>query len=105
VPGLVVIKESEATTIQVKRLTQDGEVILYCHSSARARKETAMRTRMQQRFEEGLQKLAAGLAQPRGCKNYEKILTRLGRLRERYPTVARFYNIQLQHHQGHRRGG
>jgi transposase len=98
--GLVVIKESNATTIQVKRLTQEGEVILYCQSSARARKETAICTRMQQRFEEGLQKLAAGLTKPRGCRNYEKILGRLGRLRERYPTVARFYDIQVHQQQG-----
>ena len=98
--GLVVVKESNAATIQVKRLDQDGEVLLYCQSSARGRKETAMRTRMQQRFEEGLQKLAAGLEKPRGCRNYEKITLRLGRLRERYPSIARFYDIQVQHQDG-----
>lgn len=98
--GLVVIKESKAATIQVKRLDQDGEVLLYCQSSARGRKETAMRTRMQQRFEEGLQKLAAGLEKPRGCKDYEKVTLRLGRLRERYPSLARFYDIQVQHQDG-----
>jgi len=98
--GLVVIQESKSTTIQVKRLDQNGEVLLYCRSSARARKETAMRTRMQQRFEEGLQKLAAGLKKPHGCKDYEKIALRLGRLRERYPSIARFYDIQVEHHDG-----
>ena len=98
--GLVVIKESAAATIQVKRLDQDGEVLLYCQSSARGRKETAMRTRMQQRFEEGLQKLAAGLEKPRGCKDYEKITLRLGRLRERYPSIARFYDLEVQPQDG-----
>ena len=98
--GLVVIKESDATTIQVKRLDQEGEVLLYCHSSARGRKEIAMRTRMQQRFEESLQNLAAGLHKPRGCKDYAKVLGRLGRLRERYPTIAQFYDIQVQHRDG-----
>jgi hypothetical protein len=81
-------------------LDQDGEALLYCQSSARARKEAAMRTRMQQRFEEKLQKLAAGLKKPRGCKDYEKITMRLGRLRERYPSIARFYDIQVQHQEG-----
>jgi transposase len=98
--GLVVIKESDATTIQVKRLDQAGEVLLYCQSSARGRKEAAMRTRMQQRFEESLQNLAAGLTKPRGCKDYAKVLGRLGRLRERYPTIAQFYDIQIQHRDG-----
>jgi transposase len=98
--GLTVIRENDATTIRVKRLAQDGEVILYCHSTARGRKEAAMRTRMQQRFEEKLQNLAAGLAKPRGCRNYEKVLGRLGRLRERYPSIAQFYHIQVQHQDG-----
>jgi len=98
--GLVVIQESKSTTIQVKRLDQDGEALLYCQSSARARKETAMRTRMQQRFEEGLEKLAAGLKKPHGCKDYGKITLRLGRLRERYPSIARFYDIQVEHRDG-----
>lgn len=98
--GLTVIRENDSATIRVKRLAQDGEVILYCHSTARGRKEAAMRTRMQQGFEEKLQNLAAGLEKPRGCKNYEKVLERLGRLRERYPSIAQFYDIQVHHHDG-----
>ena len=98
--GMVVIKETNATTIQVQRLNQEGEVILCCQSSARARKKTEMRTRMQKRFEEGLEKLAASLTQPRGLKSYAKVMERLGRLRERYPTIAQFYEIQVEHHDG-----
>ena len=98
--GMVVIKETDVTTIQVQRLNQDGEVILCCQSSARARKEAEMRTRMQQRFEEGLAKLAAGLSKPRGIKSYAKVMERLGRLRERYPTIAQFYEIHVEHRDG-----
>jgi len=98
--GMVVIKETDATTIQAQRLNQDGEVLLCCQSSARVRKEEAMRTRMQQRFEEGLAKLADGLTKPRGCKNYAKVMERLGRLRERYPTIAQFYDIQVEQGDG-----
>jgi transposase len=98
--GMVVIKETNATTIQVQRLNQDGEVILCCQSSARARKEAEMRTRMQKRFEEGLEKLAASLTKPRGLKSYAKVVERLGRLRERYPTIAQFYEIKVEHHDG-----
>ena len=98
--GMVVIKETNATTIQVQRLNQDGEVILCCQSSARGRKEAEMRTRMQKRFEEGLEKLAASLTKPRGLKSYAKVMERLGRLRERYPTIAQFYEIKVEHHDG-----
>ena len=98
--GMVVIKETNATTIQVQRLNQEGEVILCCQSSARARKEAEMLTRMQKRFEEGLEKVAASLAKPRGLKSYAKVMERLGRLRERYPTIAQFYEIKVEHHNG-----
>jgi hypothetical protein len=33
-----------------------------------------MRTRMQKRFEEGLEKLAASLTKPRGLKSYAKVI-------------------------------
>lgn len=56
---LVVIKSEDDLTVKAKRLDREGadassEVILYCESSARARKEASMKTRWQQRFEEGL---------------------------------------------------
>jgi hypothetical protein len=37
---------------------------------------------------------------PRGCKSYGKIVARLGRLREHYPTIAQFYDIKVEHRDG-----
>jgi transposase len=98
--GLLVIKEDKSNMVQVKRLDQEGEVLLYCHSTGRARKEQSMQTRMQQRFEEGLQNLAASLSKPRGRKRYDKVVERLGRLKEKYPSVAQFYRIEVQQQAG-----
>lgn len=98
--GLTVIKETPDATIRVKRLEEAGEVVLYCHSTGRAKKEAAMRTRLTGRFEEGLTRLAASLAKPRGLKSYPKVMERLGRLKEKYPRVARFYDIEVQQQAG-----
>lgn len=98
--GLLVIKEDKSNMVQVKRLDQEGEVLLYCHSTGRARKEQSMQTRMQQRFEEGLQNLAASLSKPRGRKRYDKVVERLGRLKEKYHSVAQFYRIEVQQQAG-----
>lgn len=95
--GLLVIKEDRSATIQVKRMDHHGEVLLYCQSSGRARKEEAMKARFQKRFEEGLQSLAGSLTKRRGIKSYERVLERLGRLRERYPTISQFYRIEVEH--------
>ena len=72
-------------TIRIQRfLSEDGsEVRLYCHSEMRQEKETAMTRRFTERFEQGLAKLAAGLDKPRGNKNRDKLLEKIGRLKDK----------------------
>ncbi len=98
--GLVVIRSEPDSTIKAQRLEREGEVILYCQSSARARKEEAMKARFQKRFEEGLAAIAASLTRRRGHKRYGKVMERLGRLRERYPSIARFYEVRVTEEKG-----
>ena len=98
--GLIVIKEDKHSIVRAKRLDQDGEVLLYCESTARVRKEEAIKARFQKRFEDGLASIVASLGKKRGVKRYEKVLERLGRLREKYPTIAQFYDVAVQHELG-----
>ena len=83
--------------IQVQRVCdEDGkEVRLYCYSEARAEKENAMTQRQVERFEAGLQKIAEGLAKPRGEKNLLKLQERIGRLKERSRGIGAQYEITL----------
>lgn len=98
--GLVVIRSEKDSTVKAKRLDREGEVILYCESSARARKGGEMKARFQQRFEAGLEAIAASLSKKRGHKGYGKVMERMGRLREHYPTIARFYDVRVQEEKG-----
>jgi len=98
--GLTVIKEDKDSTVEVKRLDGDGEVILYCQSTARARKEESMKAGFQKHFEEGLQAISDSLAKKRGHKGYGRVMERLGRLKERYPSIAQFYNVEVQEERG-----
>ena len=82
-------------TIQ-RVVSDDGsEVRLYCHSEARQEKEIAMTDRFVQTFENGMAKLAAGLLKPRGEKNRDKLLQRIGRLQEKSHGIGRHYRIEL----------
>ena len=99
--GLTVIKEDKDSTVEVKRLDGDGETILYCQSTARARKEESMKASFQKHFEEGLQAISGSLSKKRGHKAYGRVMERLGRLKERYPTIAQFYNVEV-HQEGDR---
>jgi hypothetical protein len=47
-------------------------------------------------LEAELQHLAKGLHQRRRVKNYEKVLVRIGRRRQRYSRVARYYDIRVE---------
>jgi transposase len=92
------IREEGSTRIRVQRLVDEasGEVRLYCHSTGREAKEQGIARRFSTRLEAELQHLAEGLHQRRRVKNYEKVLTRIGRLRQRYSRVARYYDIRVE---------
>src|ERR1019366_7421284 len=84
-------------TIQLQRvLNADGtEVRLYCHSTGRDTKETAISGRFVTRFETGLAKLAAGLDKPRAQKKLADIQQRIGRLKEKSRGIGQHYEITV----------
>ncbi|MBK1633951.1 transposase [Thiohalocapsa halophila] len=92
------IKEDGALTIRAQRVVNDdtGEVELYCHSTQREQKERGIAERFAQRFEAKLQKLADGLHKPRTVKRYEKVLEAIGRLKQKYPRAAQYYEISVE---------
>ncbi len=79
-----------------KTLSEDGqEVLLYCHSIGREAKEKAMSARFCQAFEAGLQKMSDGLSKPRAEKRYDKLLERLGRLKQKSRGASQHYTVTL----------
>jgi transposase len=79
-----------------KEMSEDGkEVRLYCHSAGREAKETAMAARFAQGFEAGLQKIADGLHKPRAEKRHDKLLERIGRLKEKSRGASQHYTVTL----------
>ena len=97
--------ETQAVTINTaggepirlqKEMGEDGkEVRLYCHSAGREAKETAMTARFTQGFEAGLQKIADGLLKPRAEKRHDKLLERIGRLKEKSRGASQHYTVAL----------
>ena len=72
------------------------EVLVWCHSLQKEKKEEGIKNLFRQRFEEGLKKIAAGLTKKNGVKVYEKVMERIGRLKERYSRTARHFEIAVQ---------
>ena len=71
------------------------EVELYCHSTAKEAKEEGIRSRFEGRFEDEIKKLQAGLQKKNGIKGYDKVIEKIGRLKERFRRVARRYEINV----------
>lgn len=82
--------------VQIKRIDKGDEVFLLCVSPARAEKEKAIRERQEKKLVKDLEALVLSVAKAleRNEPMEDKDLgERIGRLRERYPRAARYYEI------------
>ena len=76
--------------------TQDGESELCIWSEERQAKDDAILAQQRERFEGELQALHEGLAK-KGCtKRFDKVVERLGRLKERYRRVSGQYTLRVE---------
>jgi hypothetical protein len=95
----VLVKGDGDLRVYAQRIVnaRTGEVELYCHSSQREKKERGIAELFARRYEEALDKLAAGLHKKGTVKRYDKVLQRLGRLKQKYSRAARYYEVSVEH--------
>ncbi len=98
--GMVVIKAEGERLIRGRLVKTGEEWVLQCRSEQRRAKEQGMKERFQKRFEQGLEALAAGLGKKGTSKSYEKIIERIGRLKERSHGIHQYYDIQITQQEG-----
>jgi hypothetical protein len=93
----VAVETGSGESLRLQReVSEDGkEVLLHCYSPGRDAKETAMVKRFGDAFEAGLQKIADGLNKPRAEKRHDKLLERIGRLKERSRGMGQHYTVHL----------
>ena len=94
------IKLSDKKNCLKVRLTgTEEESYLLCHSKAKEAKEKSIFERKFDRFEENLNDIKEGLKKKRTHKKFEKIVERIGRLKEKYG-VGSLHNIEIRHKKG-----
>jgi transposase len=96
----ILIKETKQNKVEAKRITGDDEVLLYCKSNLKQKKERSMQGRLEQNFEEQLTRIAKSTRKKGGTKRWDKVLKRIGRLQEKYKQIARFYEIDVEERNG-----
>jgi len=97
---IAVKKDDNANTVFVQaglaKSKETDELELYCHSTDKERKEESINTKFQERFEDELQKARNALHLRNGTKRYDKVVERIGRLKERFKLVSHHYNVSIE---------
>ena len=71
------------------------DTFLKVESPAKGRKEQGIKNRLEQGYEQQLELIKEGLFKPRGTKKADKVQQRIGRAKQKYPSIHHLYNITL----------
>ena len=74
--------------------TAAADTFYWVRSEAKAAKEKGMHDQFTRRFEAELEKIKASLSKKHGTKKADKVLIRIGRAKQKYPSVASHYDIE-----------
>ncbi len=102
------IVEAEATTVSVidnkkqkielcpVKSDRNTDYYLKVESHTKELKERSMNEHFRKHFEEGLQKIADSISKKSGVKTEDKVYERIGRLKQKYPSIHRFFEIDVE---------
>lgn len=88
-------KEQKIELLHVQR-GDEGDFYLKVKSDAKIIKEQSISTKFQTRFEEALQKVVSSLSKKSGIKTLEKVHQRIGRIKQKYPSTQKYYDIEVK---------
>jgi hypothetical protein len=95
-PVIVNDRKNREITLEKVLANNDSAYYMKVTSPAKALKERAMKTLFEERFEDGLERIKASLTKKSGVKTYEKVLERIGRLKQKYSSAHGRYKIEVE---------
>lgn len=91
----LVTKSKKVIRLQSVRSEHHEDYFLKVESPAKRQKESGIQNRLETGYEHQLSLIAHSLTKPRGTKQKEKVLERIGRAKQKYPSVHSRYEIEL----------
>jgi len=93
----VLLETKSKRQVRLKAVSNNTNTDYYLEVASEDKYETAnsMRRQFEERFEMELQKIAQSLERKGGTKKTTKVHERIGRARERYPSVQYYYDIEV----------
>jgi len=91
----VTVEDNRKQKIKLQKVVCEkyNDFILKIDSDAKRVKELSMNNRFQESFEKGLSVIASSLTKKSGTKIEAKVYERVGRLKQKYPSISRYYEI------------
>jgi transposase len=94
---LLTTKSKQAVLLKSLNTPGQKDFFMSVESEAKALKEQSMKTQFEERFEDMLRTAVNALSSKSGIKQYDKVLERIGRAKQKYPSVAKYYVIEIKH--------
>ena len=94
-PVQIVDKREQPIELLRVKVENDGDNYLWVKSQAKAEKENSMHNQFSERFEEGLRGIQNSISKRGGTKKLDKVWERIGRLKEKYPSVHKYYELKV----------
>lgn len=94
----VSVTDNRKQKIDLCRVKSDGNTDYYLkvESEAKEQKERSMNEQFRSRFEAGMQQIADSLTKKGGVKQEDKVHQRIGRLKQKYPSIGRYFDIEVE---------
>ena len=94
----VSLTDNRKQKIELCRVNSDCNTDYYLkvESHSKEMKERSMNEQFRSRFEAGLQQIADSLTKKGGVKQEDKVHERIGRLKQKYPSIGRYFDIETQ---------
>lgn len=91
----ITITDNKDQPLILKKVNVEGlsDNFLLVESQGKSLKEKSMHSRFTQRFEQAMNQVKQGLEKKGGIKQHNKVWERIGRIKEKYQRVGKFYEI------------
>lgn len=88
------LSEKNDTSVYVKKILSEETCKVLCYSEARKHKEESIYTLKESRFIEDLTSLQTSVIKG-NIKLLNKVYEKIGRIKEKYPSIAKYYDIKV----------
>lgn len=95
VTTLLETKSKQTIRLRAVSTEKNTDYYLEVKSPSKEKKEEAMKLQFEERYEQELQKIHQALHSKGGVKKADKVHQRIGRAKEKYPSVQHYYDITV----------